>query len=120
MGVAVLSGMLESLKEARSRKTRCAVAQKLTGNSVLTNGNGVSVNRNMMNGVHVDGNEVYDDSDLTHPSRFIACVDRRESVVRLQGVFHSSSSDLEQGPTVEIASKHNLESVRGADIILLG
>jgi pyrroline-5-carboxylate reductase len=86
MGVAVVSGTIASL-ESR---------QKLED--------------------HTSGTAPIQSSDPTLPSRFLACVNREESIKRVQAQFRPLGV---LGEAVEIFAKKNVEAVRQADVVLL-
>lgn len=55
--------------------------------------------------------------DASLPSRFIACVSREESAHNLVRIFHGKGG---LSDTIEIVAGENLESVKEADVIVLG
>ncbi|KAF8631449.1 hypothetical protein AX17_005126 [Amanita inopinata Kibby_2008] len=96
MGIAVLSGVIESLNSASATTT-------LSGFHKWES--------------HTPGTLTpVGPPDATVPSRFIACVDREESANRLRSVFGALGI---LGEGVEVLASRNLEAVQKADVVLL-
>ncbi|CAO1614235.1 unnamed protein product [Parajaminaea phylloscopi] len=94
MGVAVLSGVLDTQKALESPSTSHIALQELS-NSV---------------------EEVKDSSELSHlPSHYYACVSRKESGKRLRNTFPSS-----RYPNVDVLIGENVAAAKHADVVLLG
>lgn len=55
-------------------------------------------------------------SDISLPSRFIACVSREESAKRLRGLFFSLGG---LGPSVELCVASNVQAVQQSNVVLL-
>lgn len=55
-------------------------------------------------------------SDVSLPSRFIACVSQEESAKRLRGLFFSLGG---LGPSVEVCVGTNVQAVQQSDVVLL-
>ncbi|KAF9566301.1 pyrroline-5-carboxylate reductase [Agrocybe pediades] len=95
MGIAVLSGVIDSLDPV----------------STLSK----SSNQPLKWESHTPGT-LTPVVDASVPSRFIACVSREESAKKLRKVF----SDLGPlGSTVEVLASKNLEAVQSADVVIL-
>lgn len=93
MGVAVLSGVLDTQRSLESPSTSQATLQNLA-NSV---------------------EEVKDPSELSHlPSHYYACVARKESGKRLRNIFPANDYS-----NVEILVSNNLAAAEQADVVLL-
>ena len=54
--------------------------------------------------------------DATVPSQFSACVSREESAVKLRKIFGSLG---ELGQNVEVLASRNLEAVQNSDVVIL-
>jgi len=93
MGVAVLSGTLASLESNPSYFSQ----QKWESHTPGT----ITPLQN---------------SNPSLPSRFLACVSREESVIKLQKLFRSLGG---LGETVEVSARQNVEAAKQADVILL-
>lgn len=95
MGVAILSGVFESLN---------------------------SPTKSLRNGVlkwesHTPGTLTPTGSpDTTVPTKFLACVRREDSAVKLRRTFSSMG---ELGQSVQVLASQNTEGVASADVILL-
>ena len=97
MGVAVLSGVIDSLY--------CATQPLKNGFQKWD--------------AHTPGTLTptgLPDDDATVPSRFLACVSREESAKKLRRVFDALG---ELGQTVEILTGRNVDGVKNADVVLL-
>lgn len=100
MGIAILSGVLDSLTARNeqggparsSTPTASGASTPVTSYLTLT-------------------------AEASIPSRFIACVTRVESVRRLKKTFKEMGSPLAGG--VEVLSGENLRAVQESDVILL-
>lgn len=101
MGIAVLSGVIDSLEAASSR----AISEGLTGAKLKWES-------------HTPGTLTPTSEDPAIPTRFIACVKRQESARKLGKTF----GDLGRlGGTVEIVTaSRNAEAVKSADVVVLG
>lgn len=107
MGVAVLSGVVASLEQLPNYSQSngslvSAVSHALPKWEHHTSGTSTPVGA----------------PDASLPSRFIACVNREETVRSLVKIFHGKGSSISD--SVEIVSGENVESVKEADVILLG
>lgn len=100
MGVAVLSGVLTSLN-------RVPPIMKLTDGGIKR--------RSITGFTNVHDDERERSSDAASPVRFIACVNRAESIQRVRAAFQ----DVRAGSKVEVVAKRNIESVQSADVVLL-
>ncbi|CAO1624393.1 unnamed protein product [Jaminaea pallidilutea] len=95
MGVAVLSGILDTQRSLSSSPD-----------------NG----QNAMDGLASSMEDLQDPADLTYlPSRYFACVSRKESGKRLRSTFPS-----DQYPELEICVSDNVRAVSEADVVMLG
>ena len=96
MGIAILSGVLDSLRSASTVKSPNAFPkwESHTPGTVTPVG----------------------PPDSTVPSQFIACVSREESVDKLQTRLCTMGS---LGESVQVFVSQNVEAVRSADVILL-
>ena len=92
MGIAVLSGTLASL-QSNSSIPRQKWENHTSGTTTPTQS-----------------------SDPSLPSRFLACVNREDSIKRLQKQFCTLGA---MGETVEIFAHRNIEAVKQADVVLL-
>jgi pyrroline-5-carboxylate reductase len=96
MGIAVLSGVLDSLD---------------TSKRSLTNG----VPKKWE--VHTPGTlSPVDSPDAATPSRFIACVSRESSAKKLVSLFGSMGELAKQ---VEVLASKNVDAVKQSDVVLL-
>jgi pyrroline-5-carboxylate reductase len=95
MGIAILSGVLDSLEPPSSK-----ILSGLTKWESHTPGTLTPVGP----------------SDASVPSRFMACVSREESAVKLRKIF-SGIGPL--GASVEVLASRNLEAVQKADVVIL-
>lgn len=95
MGIAVLSGILDTQRSLSSSPD---------------NGQGA------MDGLANSMEDLQDPADLTYlPSRYFACVSRKESGKRLRSTFPS-----DQYPELEICVSDNVRAVSEADVVMLG
>ena len=105
MGIAVLSGVIDSLGSAA---TKLAKANGATDNGDTTPPKWES---------HTPGTTTpTGHEDTSVPSRFIACVNREESARNLEKTFASLGP---LGETVEVFAGRNLAAVQRADVVLL-
>ena len=96
MGIAVLSGVVDSL-DATSRSANHVQPAKWES--------------------HTPGTVTpVGPPDATVPSRYIACVSRQESASKLRTIF-SSLGFL--GSSIEVVAGENVKSVEQADVVLL-
>lgn len=96
MGIAVLSGVVDSL-DYFSRNGMPGLSKKWES--------------------HTPGTLTPElDDHPSTPSRFIACVSREESAVKLRGIFGGLGR---LGKTVEVLAGRNLQAVQEADVVLL-
>ncbi|KAF8162933.1 pyrroline-5-carboxylate reductase [Crassisporium funariophilum] len=98
MGIAVLSGVIDSLDSLSSFRNEIPKWESHTPGTLTPVGNG-------------DG-----PPDSSTPSRFLACVSREETARKLRKVFADLGS---MGSTVEVFASKNLEAVQSADVVLL-
>ncbi len=96
MGIAILEGVVASL-EARHTDT-----------SGSSNGGQIPTRSS----THLTAR----DSDALIPSRFIACVNREESVQHLKRTFHGRGNLSEP---IKIVAGENVASIRESDVVLL-
>jgi pyrroline-5-carboxylate reductase len=97
MGVAVLSGVIDSLELPSSR---------------ILNGQGLEKWES-----HTPGTLTPTDApSASIPSRFLACVSREETAVQLRKTFAALGP---LGQSVEVLAGKNLEAVQEADVIIL-
>lgn len=93
MGVAILSGVLD---------TQRALETPMTSQTAL---------QNLANSIE----DVKDPSELGHlPSRYYACVARKESGKRLRNIFPEA-----EYPNVEVLVANNLTAAKNADVVVL-
>lgn len=95
MGVAVLSGVVESLDATSRLQSGFAAKWESHTPGTLT---------------------PVGAPDATTPSRFIACVSREESARKLRAVFDGLGA---LGGNIEVVASKNLEAVQEADVVLL-
>jgi pyrroline-5-carboxylate reductase len=95
MGIAILSGVIDSLDPPAFRKLNELPKWESHTPGTLT---------------------PVGPSDASVPSRFLACVSQTETAAKLRKVF----DDLGRlGTTVEVLASKNLEAVQGADVVIL-
>jgi pyrroline-5-carboxylate reductase len=95
MGVAILSGVFESLNSpAKSLKNGASKWESHTPGTLTPTG----------------------PPDATVPSRFLACVRRAESAEKLRRTFGAMG---ELGQSVEVLASQNVEGVASSDVVLL-
>ncbi|KAF9264768.1 pyrroline-5-carboxylate reductase [Marasmius fiardii PR-910] len=92
MGISVLSGVIESL----DTQTRLIGLEKWES--------------------HTPGTITPEETEPSLPRRFIACVSREESALRLQKTFRSLGGRAEK---IEVVFSKNVEAVRESDVVLL-
>ena len=98
MGIAVLSGVIDSLDTLSKFRDDFPKWESHTPGTLTPIQS-------------LDGH-----SDDSIPSRFLACVSREDTAHKLKKVF----GDLGQlGSTVEIFASNNIEPVQSADVVLL-
>lgn len=117
MGVAIMSGVLDSKAQVDARKNAMAAAaasQQQQSNGVGDRGasNGASLSDSIASLLDVD-NESADHSTSYLPSRFIACVSRTESARRLKKTFAAHAE------IVEVVASSNVKAAQEADVVLL-
>jgi pyrroline-5-carboxylate reductase len=95
MGIAVLSGVVDSLESGSRSKAQPKWESHTPGTLTPM---------------------ALDALDASLPSRYIACVKREESANKLKTVFGSLGF---LGQTVEVVSDRNVASVQQADVVLL-
>lgn len=95
MGVAVLSGVIASLDSVREPPYSANKWESHTPGTVTP-------------ALH--------HSDVTLPSKFVACVSREESAKRLRSLFFSLGG---LGPSVEVCVASNVQAVQQAQVVLL-
>lgn len=107
MGIAILSGVLDSLD---------------TSKHSLTNGTNGTKGTNGTNGVHkweahTPGTvSPVGPPDVSTPTRFIACVSREATAKKLVSLFASMG---EAASNVEVLASKNVQAVKQADVVLL-
>ncbi|KAG6868274.1 hypothetical protein C0993_005559 [Termitomyces sp. T159_Od127] len=95
MGVAVLSGVVDSLDiTSKFTKTNQLKWESHTPGTLTPTG----------------------PPDATIPSRYIACVSRAETVLKLQNIFSGLGS---LGSSIEVVAGQNVPSVQQANVVLL-
>ncbi|KAJ6630622.1 pyrroline-5-carboxylate reductase [Mycena sp. CBHHK59/15] len=95
MGIAILSGVIDSLDSSNSRTGRAASKWESHTPGTLT---------------------PVGPPDASVPDRFIACVGREESANKLRSIFGALGA---LGAGVEVVASRNLEAVQKADVVLL-
>lgn len=100
MGIAILSGVLSSLEDRRTQLPGFKRPPQ------STSGTNTPVPSYML-GV----------SEESLPSRFLACVSRRESLKKLQRLFLQDFG--EQGESIEFCAGENLRAVKESDVVIL-
>ena len=97
MGIAVLSGVIDSLDTTSTFRDSFPKWESHTPGTLTPV-------------------RSLDDPDNSIPSRFLACVSREETARKLKKTF----GDLGQlGSAVEVFASNNVESVQRADVVLL-
>jgi len=96
MGIAILSGVIESIKSATS----------------ITKPNGIPKWESHTPGTVTPTGP----PDTTIPSRFLACVSREQTANKLRTVFGPFNA---LGESVEVLASQNVEAVQQADVVLL-
>jgi len=95
MGIAIISGVVDSLDPSRlTRDLQAAKWESHTPGTVTPEGS-------------------FDD---TIPSRYIACVSREQSAIKLRGIFGALGPS---GSNIEVVAGQNVKSVEQADVVLL-
>ncbi|KAJ7063175.1 pyrroline-5-carboxylate reductase [Mycena amicta] len=94
MGVAVLSGVIDSLDVSRPSPAALNKWEAHTPGTMTPTG----------------------PPDASIPSRFLACVSREDSAARLRTVFSALGP---MGAEVQVLAARNLEAVQKADVVLL-
>lgn len=129
MGVAVMSGVLDTKKIQEARRAASAALSQSQRNSERnTNGrntpqdeNGASVDlsASIASLLEIDegGGDAHDGSHhnapIQLPGRFLACVARTESAKRLRKTFEDHKD------IVEVLASENLKAAKNADVIVL-
>lgn len=93
MGIAVLSGVIESLDTARPTSNAAKWESHTPGTLTPTG-----------------------PPDASVPGRFVACVAREDSATRLRAIFGALGP---LGAAVEVRASQNLAAVQKADVVLL-
>jgi len=99
MGIAVLSGMIDSLDTSSSLRKEFPKWESHTPGTLTP-----------------ETEESSEAVPPTVPNRFIACVTREESAKKLRGVFANLGP---MGSRVEVRASKNLEAVRASNVVLL-
>jgi len=95
MGIAILSGVIDSLDPPVFRKLNGLPKWESHTPGTLT---------------------PVGPSDASVPSRFLACVSQTETAAKLRKVFDDLGG---LGTTVEVLASKNLEAVQSADVVIL-
>lgn len=95
MGVAILSGVLDSLEPPSSKILNGSAKWESHTPGTLT---------------------PVGPPDASVPTRFIACVSRSESADKLKNIFGALGP---LGSSVEVLAARNLEAVQASDIVIL-
>lgn len=95
MGIAVLSGVLDSLEHPLTKILNGSAKWESHTPGTLT---------------------PVGPPDASVPTRFLACVSRTESAAKLKKIF-SSLGPL--GASVEVLASRNVEAVQAADVVIL-
>jgi pyrroline-5-carboxylate reductase len=120
MGVAVMSGVLDSKKASEAK--RAASAALSSSSSSSANGINNDLSASIASLLEVDDEDEHQDGaeggstssrSMQLPDHFLACVSRSESAKRLKKTFQEYSSQ------VEVYAGDNLNAVKRADVILL-
>lgn len=125
MGIAILSGVLDSKKMMEARRAAsAALSQSMSNGSTtpITNGSGSS-NTQQQQQQELSASiasllELEDGDDATTqnatqlPTKFLACVNRQESARKLKKTF-------EDYECVEVICKDNLRAVQEADAVII-
>lgn len=139
MGIAILSGMLDSKKANEAKRAAsAALSSSSSSHSVaatppMPNSNGTNSNgsSNDLSASIASLLEIDDENDSSSnsqkkiqlPSHFIACVSRAESAKKLRKTFSeyttTTTSIGSSNQLVQVVSGDNLTSVKQADVILL-
>ena len=98
MGVAILSGVLSSL-DARYSQLQLPVAHSSSGSSTPVQSYALGA------------------ADDALPTRFIACVHRKESVKRVVRVFTDTVGP--SGAQIEVVVGDNVRAAQESDVVLL-
>jgi len=94
MGIAVLSGIIDSLDTTTKLLNETPKWESHTPGTLTPVG----------------------EPDASVPTRFIACVSREESAKKLHNIFGSLGP---LGQSVEVLTSQNLQAVKSADVVLL-
>lgn len=122
MGIAILSGMLDSKKANETKRAASAAlssshsATPASESNINGNGNGFSNDlsasiASLLDLADDDGTE--GERKVQLPSHFIACVSRTESAKKLRRTFQEYASQ------VQVVASDNLTAVESADVVLL-
>lgn len=113
MGVAILSGVLDSKTQVEARKNAMAAAASSQKQQQSNGGpDGPSLSDSIASLLDVDESSDPSSTQLL-PSRFIACVSRTESARRLKRTFGAHAD------VVEVVASANVEAAKQADVVLL-
>lgn len=122
MGIAILSGVLDSKKiiEAR-RAASAALSQSMTNGSTTPISNGGSGSNSQQQELSAsiaslleleDGDDATTQNATQLPTKFLACVNRQESARKLKKTFEDHDS-------VEVFCKDNVRAAREADVVII-
>ena len=113
MGIAILSGMLDSKRANEAKRAASAALSRPTSSNGINNDLSASIASLLdVDDAGIDGDSSSSNS-LQLPSRFIACVSRNESAKRLRLTFE------EYKDQVQVLASDNLTAAKTADVIIL-
>lgn len=122
MGIAILSGVLDSKKIIEARRAASAALSQSRSNGSATpisNGTGSSSQQQQDLSASIaslleleDGDDATTQNATQLPTKFLACVNRQESARKLKKIF-------EEHESVEVICKDNLRAAREADAVII-
>lgn len=123
MGIAILSGVLDSKKMMEARRAASvALSQSKSNGSTTpnTNGNGTNSQQQQQDlSASIaslleleDGDDATTQNAFQLPTKFLACVNRQESARKLKKTF-------EENESVEVICKDNLRAIGEADVVMI-
>ncbi|MCO5549568.1 hypothetical protein L7F22_003040 [Adiantum nelumboides] len=122
MGIAILSGVLDSKKIIEARRAASAALSQSRSNGSTTpisNGTGSSFQQQQDLSASIaslleleDGDDATTQNATQLPTKFLACVNRQESARKLKKTFEDHES-------VEVICKDNLRAAREADAVII-
>jgi pyrroline-5-carboxylate reductase len=119
MGVAVLSGVLDSKRASEAKRVASAALSNMNStSSPTTNGIDTDLSASIASLLKVDDDDESGEGSSSQqtiqlPSHFLACVSRTESAKRLRKTFQEYSNQ------VEVYASDNLAAIKKSDVVIL-